>query len=101
MQRSLIMNVNKNINKLLYALKQKKQIYKINSFKFYSEKNDKYATKYQVLKRELIQVESFITLEDEEVEFEEKYKVDYECYSKIDLMKYLIDEYKGSEVDAK
>ena len=37
------MNVNQNINKLLYALKQKGQIYKINSFKFYSEKNDKYS----------------------------------------------------------
>ena len=45
MQRGLIMNVNQNINKLLYALKQKGKIYKINSFKFYSEKNDKYATK--------------------------------------------------------
>jgi len=32
---------------------------------------------------------------------QEKYKQDYDCYSKIDLMKYLIDEYKGSEVDAK
>ena len=43
LQRGLIMNVNQNINKLLYALKQKGQIYKINSFKFYSEKNDKYS----------------------------------------------------------
>ena len=45
------MNINQNINKLLYALKQKGQIYKINSFKFYSGKNDKYSTKYQILKR--------------------------------------------------
>ena len=50
------MNINQNINKLLYALKQKGQIYKINSFKFYSEKKDKYATKYQVLKKELVEV---------------------------------------------
>lgn len=95
------MDVNKKINKLLYALNLKGKFYRINSFQFYSEKNNKYITKYQILKRELIPIESIITLEDEEIEFEEKYKVDYECYSKIDLMKYLIDEYKGSEVDAK
>ena len=64
------MNVNQNINKLLYALKQKGQIYKINSFKFYSEKNDKYATKYQVLKKELIEVYN----EDEDkTELQERY----------------------------
>ena len=93
------MNINKNINKLLYALKQKGQIYKINSFKFYSEKNDKYSTKYQVLKREIEE-----TLNDEtlEIEYEEKYKQDYDCYSKIDLMRYLVEEYrKGSEADGR
>jgi hypothetical protein len=102
MLRGLTMNINQNINKLLYALKQKGQIYRINSFKFYSEKNDRYATKYQILKRELIPIENFVTLEDEEVEFEEKYKVDYECYSKVDLIKYLAEEYrKGSEAGGK
>lgn len=96
------MNINQNINKLLYALKQKGQIYKINSFKFYSEKNDKYSTKYQILKRELIPVYTDIDLEDEEIEYEEKYFVDKECYSKIDLMKYLAEEYrKGSEADGR
>lgn len=49
------MNINQNINKLLYALKQKGQFYKINSFQFYSEKNDKYCTKYQVTKKELVE----------------------------------------------
>ena len=93
------MNINQNINKLLYALKQKGQKYKINSFKFYSEKNDKYSTKYQVLKREIEE-----TLNDEtlEIEYEEKYKQDYDCYSKIDLMRYLVEEYKkGSEADGR
>lgn len=88
------MNINQNINKLLYALKQKGQLYKINSFQFYSEKNDKYSTKYQVLRRELIPVEVDIELEDEEIEYEEKYKQDYECYSKINLLKYLVEEYR-------
>ena len=32
----------------------------------------------------------------------QKYKQDYECYSKIDLMKYLVEEYrKGSEADGR
>lgn len=106
------MNINQNINKLLYALKQKGQIYKINSFQFYSEKNDKYSTKYQVLKRELIEKELDIDIvykedgdlyiSEDEIEYEEKYFVDYECYSKIDLLKYLAEEHrKGSEADGK
>lgn len=89
------MNINQNINKLLYALKQKGQFYKINSFQFYSEKNDKYCTKYQVMKKELIEI---YNIETEEIEKQEKYKQVKECYSKIDLMKYLVEEYrKGSE----
>lgn len=96
------MNINQNINKLLYALKIKGQIYKINSFQFYSEKNDKYSTKYQILKRELIPINTDIELEDEKIEYEEKYFVDKECYSKIDLLKYLAEEYrKGSEADGR
>lgn len=94
------MNINQNINKLLYALKQKGQFYRINSFQFYNEKNDKYSTKHQVLKREIIQVWNEKT---EEFEYKEKYNQNYECYSKIDLMKYLAEEYKkiGSEADGK
>ena len=85
------MNINQNINKLLYTLKQKGQFYRINSFQFYSEKNDKYSTKYQVLKRELVEVWNE---ETEEIEMQERYKQDYECYSKIDLLKYLAEEYR-------
>ena len=58
------MNINQNINKLLYALKQKGQFYKINSFQFYSEKNDKYCTKYQVTKKELVEVYNVETEEN-------------------------------------
>lgn len=93
------MNINQNINKLLYALKQKNQFYKINSFKFYSENNDKYSTKYQILKREL---EPYIN-EEMDIEYQERYKKDYDCYSKVDLMKYLAEEYQriGSEADGR
>lgn len=99
------MNINQNINKLLYALKQKGQLYKINTFQFYSEKNDKYSTKYQVLKRELIEKDLDIDIvykkdeelyiSEDEIEYEEKYFIDYECYNKIDLLKYFMKEYKG------
>lgn len=86
------MNINQNINKLLYALKLKGQIYKINSFQFYSEKNDKYSTKYQVLRKEL---EEIYNIETDEMEKKEIYKQRYECYNKVELMKYFMEEYKG------
>lgn len=91
------MNISQNINKLLYALKQKGQIYKINSFQFYSERNNKYSTKFQILKRIF---EETYNIREDKIELIEKYKIDYECYSKIDILKYLAEEYKkGSEAD--
>ena len=84
------MNINQNINKLLYALKQKEQLYKINSFQFYSEKNDKYSTKHQIMKRQLIEI---YNKETDKMELQERDKQDYECYSKVDLLKYLVEEY--------
>lgn len=94
------MNIQRNINKLLYALSKTDKVYKINSFKFYSKNSNKYCTKYQVLKRELIPVDIGLELEDDEIEYEEKYKVVYESYNKVDLLKYLIEEYRqGSEAD--
>lgn len=92
------MNINQNINKLLYALKIEGQLYKINSFKFYSEKNNKYSTKYQIMKRELVTVWNE---ETEEFEMQERYKQDYDCYNKIDLMKYLAEELRGSEANGR
>lgn len=88
------MNINQTISKLLYALKQKGKIYKINSFKFYSERACKYSVKYQILKKEEV---VFYNLEKNNIEIEERYKQKKECYSKVDVMKYLIAEYKGSE----
>lgn len=85
------MSINKNINKLLYALSIREQIYKINSFQFYSEKNSKYCTKYQIQKKE--QVEMY-NEETDEIELQDRYKQKEECYSKVDVMKYLIEEYR-------
>ena len=93
------MNVNQDINKLLYALSIKGQIYKINTFKFYSEKNCKYCTKYQILKREKVEI---YNEETDEIELQDRYKQKEECYSKVDVMKYLIKEHrKGSEADGR
>lgn len=85
------MNINQNINKLLYALSIKGQIYKINSFRFYSEDNCKYCTKYQILKREKIKV---YNNETDKFELQDKYKQKQECYSKIEVMKYFMKEYR-------
>ena len=86
------MNINQNINKLLYALKQKEQVYKINSFQFYSEKKEKYSIKYQVLKKVF---EETYNIREDKIELVERYKQDYECYNKIDLIKYFMEELKG------
>lgn len=89
------MNVNQNINKLLYVLSTKGQIYKINTFQFYSEKYCKYYTKYQILKREKVEI---YNEETDEFELQDRYQQKEECYSKVDVLKYLIEEYrKGSE----
>ena len=93
------MNVNQNINKLLYALKQKEKIYKINSFKYYNKKKDMYSEKYQILKKELVEV---YNKDKEKIEIQERYKLKEECYNKIEIMKFLAEELKkGSETDGK
>ena len=93
------MNVNANISKLLYALSAQGSLYKINTFQFYSEKNCKYCTKYQILKKEQVEV---YNEETDAFELQEIYKQKEEYYSKVDVMKYLIEEYrKGSEADGK
>lgn len=93
------MNVNANISKLLYALSIQGNLYKINTFQFYSEKNCKYCTKYQILKKEQVEV---YNREKDEFELQDRYKQKEECYSRVDIMKYLIEEYRrGSEADGK
>ena len=84
------MNINQNINKLLYALSIKGQIYKINSFKFYSDKNCKYCTKYQILKKEQVEI---YNEETNQFELQDRFKQKEECYNKIDVMKYFMKEY--------
>lgn len=85
------MNINQNTNKLLYALSIKGQIYKINSFQFYSEDNCRYCTKYQILKKEKVKV---YNNETDKFELQDRYKQKQECYSKIEVMKYFMKEYR-------
>lgn len=74
------MNINSSINRLLLALAYKGKFYKYNTFKFYSEDNCKYSTKYQLLKKH---------------EKLNKYNVVKESYSNRDILTYLMEEYKG------
>ena len=92
------MNINQNINKLLFALQKKGLLYRINSFRFWSDRANKYSTKYLIYKRTC---EDLYNTETDEIETKERYTYDYECYGKVELLKYLIDEYKkiGSEAD--
>lgn len=85
------MNINKSINKILYVLSIKGQIYKINSFQFYSEDNCKYCTKYQILKKERVKTYNPKT---DEFELQDKYNPKKECYSKVEVLKYFMEEYR-------
>lgn len=76
------MNVNQSINKLLYALSIENKFYKIGSNQCYSEFKNKYITLYYVYKQE-----------------NGKYEYQETMYSKIDIMKYLVKELKGSEAE--
>lgn len=73
------MNITSTINKLLYALKQKDLLYKINSFQAYNKEKDKYRTMYKVYKQD---------------KFLDKYIEVDTFYSKAEIVLYLADEYK-------
>ena len=90
------MNINQNINKLLYALSIKGKLYKITSFRTYNEDKHKYRTSYKVFKKQLVEE---YNIETDEFEKVEKYLLDTDCYNKIDLMKYLVRE-NGKEGEA-
>lgn len=93
------MNVNQNINKLLFALSTIGQFYKINAFQFYSEKMCKYCTKYQLMRKKTIEI---VDYENSEVKRREKYIEIDSYYNKIELMKKLAEEYrKGSEANGR
>lgn len=73
------MNLTSTINKLLYALKQKEMLYKINSFQAYNKEKDKYRTMYKVYKQD---------------KYLDKYTEVDTFYSRAEIVIYLADEYR-------
>ena len=89
------MNIQTQINKLLLALSIKGKKYKVNSYMFYSDRVEKYCNKYVLSRKELVPMINALTgLEEGE---EEKYVYVLDSYNRIDILKYLVQEYKGSE----
>jgi len=75
-------NISALIRKLQLALLQKDIKMSINTKQFYSEKNNKMATKYSIVT-------------PQKVEKKIKNVTVYEGYSKIGVLKYLADMYKN------
>lgn len=95
------MNIQANINKLLYALKQENMNYQIKTSNFYSERAQKYITNYKVMmeveyipKSELEKISLGIKTE-QEVEKKKKYLEVLNTYSKIEILKLLAEDYKN------
>ena len=88
------MNVNNLINKLLTALALEKMFYKINSFKKYYEDDRKFITRYQLCQE--FEFESEIPGETKK-----KYVEVLSTYSKVDIMKYLAEDYKDLQKEKK
>ena len=76
------MNIGALIRKLQLALLQKNIEMRINTKQFYSEKNNKMATKYSITT-------------PQKVKKKIKNVTVYEGYSKIGVLKYLADTYKN------
>ena len=89
------MNVQTQIDKLLLALSIRGKKYKVNSYMFYSDRIEKYCNKYILSRKELVPMINIFTGEEEGQE--EKYVQVLDTYNRLDILKYLIKEYKGSE----
>lgn len=85
------MNISRNINKILFALKQKGYFYRVNIFNFYSDKLGKYCKKYELCIR--IEVEKYND-EKHEMEKKNKYIKVLDTFKQVEVLKYLIDELK-------
>lgn len=71
------MNINSMLNRALIILANKGQLYKYNTFKFYSEDTGRYSTKHQLLKQDKI-TERYIEVKS--------------SYSNREILKYLMEE---------
>lgn len=89
------MNLQRNINRVLLAIRHKGIDIKVDTIQFYSDKLEKYCSKYVVYIKELT-----TNRKGEEVL---KYVYQDDFFSKVQLLRYLIEKYKqmGSEVDGR
>lgn len=89
------MNLQRNINRVLLAIRNKGIDIKIDTIQFYSDKLEKYCSKYVVYIKELT-----TNRKGEEVL---KYVYQDDFFSKVQLLKYLAEKYKqiGSEADGR
>ncbi len=87
------MNLQSNINKLLTAIRLKNINIKVDTIQVYSEEREKYFNIYKVYIKEWT--------ENRNGERIQKYILQNEFTSKIDLFKYLVNKYKEGEADGK
>lgn len=80
------MKLQSKINKLLIAIRMKGIDIKVDTIQFYSEKKEKYCSIYKVYIKEWVE-----NRKGEEIQ---KYILQIDCTSKIELLKYLINKYK-------
>lgn len=87
------MNISKNINKLLLAIRLNGKNVKIDSKMYFSEKSGKYITKYIFYERRVV--------ENRYGEEKEKWVELFSDYGKVKLLKYIVKFYNqiGSGVD--
>ena len=87
------MKIEKRINKLLIALQQKGKIYKLNTFSKWSDKYNKYTISYS-----LMIGKKFLYENTEKIKYEKIKNIN----SKIEILKYLIQEFNdGSDENGK
>lgn len=85
------MNIQYKINQLLTALDIKlNMLYRINCFSSYSDTKGRYVKSYQVLKRTFKKKRN----EEGKIEIIEKYIEKLKAYNKVDILKFLANEYE-------
>lgn len=87
------MNLQSKINKLLTAIRIKNVNIKVDTIQAYSEEREKYFNIYKVYIKQWS--------ENKRGERVQKYVLQNEFTSKIDLLKYLVDKYKEGEADGR
>ena len=86
------MNIQGTINKLLIGIKQKGKNVKLDTKMYYSERANKYITKYLFYEKQKV--------ENSDGEETEKWVEIDSCYGKVKLLKAIVNYYKKIEGEA-